>query len=168
MNSFDVARDGAFRHNGMEREQVELHTWYVSYVQELNLNISLPAVHYHLYFSETQHLQRPHVAYYQSTPTRRGGFTTYHAGGVTRYMKGSPRISYPLFSPIFLQYTAVTTVTILVFFCNLRGKKMWVERRRAVVLLLVGSVRKGLWWGNYRCGVPITIVGCLMYPVTLP
>ena len=122
MNSFGIERDGAFRHDGMEREQIELYTWYISYVQELNLNISLLAVHYHRYFSETQHLQRPHVAYYRSTPTRRRGFTTYHAGGVTSYMKGSPRISYPLFSPISPQNTAVTTVTILVFLCNLRGK----------------------------------------------
>ena len=140
MDSFSIKRDGALRHDGMEQAQVKLHTTFISYVQELNLNISLLAMHYHRNFSKTKHLQRPHAAYYQSTRTRRGGITTYHANGVTSYMKGSPRISYPLFSPI---HPKTTAVTILVFLRKFRGKKMWVERRRttAVVLLLVGVIR---------------------------
>ena len=104
MNSFSIERDGAFRHNALELEQIILHTRYISYVQELNLNIALLAMHYHRYLSKTMHPRRPHVAYCQSTPTRWGRAAICHANGVTNYMTGSPRISYPLLSPIPPKY----------------------------------------------------------------
>ena len=47
VNSFSIERDGAFRHDCMEREQVEAHTRYIRYVQQLDLNITLLAVHHH-------------------------------------------------------------------------------------------------------------------------
>ena len=73
-------------------------------------------------------------------------------------MKGSQRISYPLLSPILPKNTART---VLVRLCKLRGKKMWVERRRTttVVLLLVGIFRKGLWWGTTVAVYPSLPVG---------
>ena len=63
VNSFSIEPDGAFRHNSMEREQLKLYTRYISYVQELKLDIAQLAMHQHRYLSKTKHPQRPHVAY---------------------------------------------------------------------------------------------------------
>ena len=47
VNSFSIERDGAFRHDCVKREQIELHTRYICYIQELNLDIVMLTVHYH-------------------------------------------------------------------------------------------------------------------------
>ena len=47
VNSFSIERNVAFLHDCMEREQVETHTRYIRYIQELDLNIAVFAVHYH-------------------------------------------------------------------------------------------------------------------------
>ena len=47
VDSFSIERDGAFRHDSVKREQVELHTRYICYIQQLDLHIAVLAVHYH-------------------------------------------------------------------------------------------------------------------------
>ena len=47
VNSFSIERDGAFRHDCVKREQVEANTRYIRYIQQLDLNIAVFAVHYH-------------------------------------------------------------------------------------------------------------------------
>ena len=47
VNSFSIERDGAFRHDGVKREQIKLHSRYIRDVQQLDLNITLLAVHHH-------------------------------------------------------------------------------------------------------------------------
>ena len=47
VSSISIQCNGAFRHDCMEREQVEAYTRYIRYVQQLDLNITLLAVHHH-------------------------------------------------------------------------------------------------------------------------
>ena len=47
VSSISIQCNGALRHDCMEREQVEAHTTYIRYVQQLDLNIILLAVHHH-------------------------------------------------------------------------------------------------------------------------
>ena len=47
VSSISIQCNGAFRHDCMEREQVEAHTRYIRHVQQLDLNITVLAVHHH-------------------------------------------------------------------------------------------------------------------------
>ena len=47
VNSFSIERDGAFRHDCVKRKHIELHTRYICYIQELNLDTAVLTVHYH-------------------------------------------------------------------------------------------------------------------------
>ena len=95
------------------------------------------------------HPQRPHAAYDQSTPTRRGGGTLDNTKGFTSFMKCSTRISYPLFSPI---HPRNTVTSILVVLPKLRSEEMRVERGRtaAVVNLVTRSTRGGQRRASYN------------------
>ena len=86
MNPFSIERDGAFRNDGMEREKVKLHTRYISYVQELNLNISALSS---VFFKN----KAPAATPCRLTPKYSYQVGAYHANGINSDMKDSPQIS---------------------------------------------------------------------------
>ena len=77
--------------------------------------------------------RRPNYSY------RGGGVTIYRTQGVTRYVKSSTRIRYPLLPLIYPDKIMTTSLALL---RKLRGEKMRVERRR--IAHVVRQVGEGL------------------------